>query len=450
MKRQAVILSNKTEYGDTYRRMRFVDKENAKKSTLLRSALLETNGIETCAGESKIFTGQLSPGCRLCIEGKWSCLFINNMCNAHCFYCPSSQSDLSQPSTNTMVFPRPGDYVDYLGEFGFSGVSFSGGEPLLTFDRTLEYLRAVRKHFGEQMYIWLYTNGILLTPEKAGALAAEGLNEIRFDLSANNYRLEKISHAAGRIPVVTVEIPAIPEDLGLLKSRVVGMKSAGIDHLNLHQLRLTPYNFTNLVNRPYTFLHGTKVTVLESELAALELIRYTREEHISLPVNYCSFVYKNRYQSLAARKRYMTFMQEPWEQALPGTGYLRSVHLPGDLRRAPEAVPSSLRESLYSARNTIYLKEPSVLDNLILEEPITLSYAKISLRQSLSYYFPFREKVLKSGMKVYLEKEPVFSQTFANSRILSAFLQGKSGPNSKINHVAGEFEKTPVGLAEYY
>ena len=449
MNRQSVILSNRMEYGEGYRRIRFVGKEEAEKFTTLRSNLLNVagEGISTCAGNSKMHTGQLSPGCRLCVEGKWSCLFINNLCNAHCFYCPSSQEDLSLPSTNNLVFKKPDDYVAYVSEFGFRGVSFSGGEPLLSFNRTIEYLRAVRKHSGSDIHLWLYTNGSLLTPEKVKVLAAEGLDEIRFDLSAYGYSFEKLRLAAGKIPVVTVEIPAVPEDINLLKQKTREMAEEGVDYLNLHQLRLTGYNFEKLTKRSYTFLHGAKVSVLESELAALELMKHVIQEGIQLPVNYCSFVYKNRYQALAGRKRYIPYMTELWEQAVD-SGYLRSLSLP---RGLPDVAASpGFRNRIIDAGDKNYIPDPSLLEELTPEHTVTLSYSKVTLQASLSYYYPYREMRLTSGMKIYLEKVPVFSQNFANQKRFSDFLLGKGSGKSLPGIAAGEFEKIPFGLAPYF
>ena len=40
-----------------------------------------------------------------------------------------------------------------------------------------------------------------------------------------------------------------------------------------------------------------------AELAALELLHFSLDRGLALPVNYCSFVYKNRYQNRAGRLR---------------------------------------------------------------------------------------------------------------------------------------------------
>ena len=36
------------------------------------------------------YTGKLAKGCRLCIKGKKSVLFVTGLCNINCYYCPVS------------------------------------------------------------------------------------------------------------------------------------------------------------------------------------------------------------------------------------------------------------------------------------------------------------------------------------------------------------------------
>jgi len=40
-----------------------------------------------------------------------------------------------------IFFTKPRDYVDFLEKFGFKGVGFSGGEPLLIFEKLLGWLQ---------------------------------------------------------------------------------------------------------------------------------------------------------------------------------------------------------------------------------------------------------------------------------------------------------------------
>ena len=322
----ALIAANRMEYGRHYDFLQFATPGQASAALAERDRLLAWLRLRAEFGcnDTKVDCRSLSPGCQTCATGGWSCLFINGRCNASCFYCPTSQDDTGDPLTNGIPFASPDDYAEYVAAFGFTGVSISGGEPLLTPDRTLAYLDAVRRRCGDSVHLWMYTNGTLLTREIAGELRCAGLGEIRFDIGATNYSLSKLELAVGVIPTVTVEIPTVPEEEDLLRDKLSAMAAAGVGHLNLHQLRLTPYNLRHLASRAYTFVHGESVTVLESELSALRLVKYALEQAIDLPVNYCSFPYKRRFQHAAARRRGIPFVREQHEQ-ITEAGYLRRL-----------------------------------------------------------------------------------------------------------------------------
>jgi len=326
--RQQLVEGNREEYGLRYLGLRFLPVRRRRQAEARRQELLNRLGdaLRWSAGHTKPHLGELSPGCRRCVAGSWSCLFINARCNASCFYCPTPQEQTDLPGTNNLTFRHPQGYATYLQRLGFSGASLSGGEPLLTPQRTLAFLRAARAALGPEGHLWMYTNGILLTRELAGQLRDAGLDEIRFDIGATGYRLDRIACAAGLIPTVTVEIPAVPEESGRLAGLLPALQAAGVNHLNLHQLRLTPHNYPKLSERGYSFLHGEKVTVLDSELAALEIMARAAELGSPLPVNYCSFVFKHRHQQAAARRRAAMLDCRPWESITPA-GYIRRLGL---------------------------------------------------------------------------------------------------------------------------
>ncbi len=319
-------LKNQEEYQVKYNYLQFISHEVSEAAERERRQILDrlSSRIQPGYKGSKPDITEISPGCRSCGEGTWSCLFINGVCNSRCFYCPAPQHDVHEPETNTLIFPESGEYVDYLKTFDFKGMSISGGEPLLTFEKSLMFIREARKEMSDDLYIWLYTNGKLFDREKAKMLADAGVNEVRFDIGATDYKTDKVQQAIGIIPNVTVEIPAVPEDFELMKLKMKELKMMGVDFLNLHQLRLTPYNFNNLIDHDYTFLHGEKVTVLESELTALKLLEFSIDENLGLPVNYCSFVYKNRYQKSAARRRHAVKMLKTGE-TITDSGYIRRM-----------------------------------------------------------------------------------------------------------------------------
>ena len=335
MDNREIIRQNQQEYSDSYESMNWLTPEKADTASRLREDLLKAIFENHAAGPgwkfsgTKLFTHAISPGCDLCGNGGWSCLFVNGICNAHCFYCPSEQKEKGQPSTSALEFSSPRDYADYVRIFNIRGVSFSGGEPFITFDRVMLFLKALRSRVSHPLYIWMYTNGLLATEDKLKALRDNGLDEIRFDISANHYRLDALKKALGIIPRVTVEIPAIPEDLAITRQVTKELADAGVNHLNLHQLRVTPFNKDRFIQRGYTFLHGPKVTVLETELTALELIRYTLEQNIALPINYCSFTYRHQFQRAGAHRRNSPRIKAAHEDITP-TGHIRTMSVHGD------------------------------------------------------------------------------------------------------------------------
>ena len=398
-----LIEANRLEYGYQYDLLNFAGSDRLAAAKAERRELLQWLEQHAAFGYSgtKVDCNSLSPGCRHCGAGGWSCLFVNGRCNGQCFYCPTAQDDSGPPVTNGLVFTDPDEYADYIATLGFSGVSISGGEPLLTPELSLSFLRAVRKRCGDKVHLWLYTNGTMLTADLCSKLKDAGLDEIRFDLGAVRYNLKKLRLAIDCIPTVTVEIPAVPEDEELLKLKMVEMAEAGVKHLNLHQMRLTPHNFGPLTARGYIFLHGEKVTLLESELCALRMVRFGLEQGIPLPVNYCSFTYKRRFQLAASRRR----------AALSVCGSGETVTEAGFLRTLSTTA---------------------------------VSYCEAALLQSPSYRVPFDKIVLAGGRSLYLERRPLSLEPELSSAELAA-LQAGHPPERLVG-----FERIESGLAEYF
>jgi hypothetical protein len=217
------------------------------------------------------------------------------------------------------------------------------------------------------------------------------------------------------IPNVTVEIPAIPEDYETMKVKIREMADHGISFLNLHQIRCTKYNARNLADRGYTFLHGPQIGVFESELTALRLLRCAMEEGIHLGINYCSLIYRHRYQTRSSRKRWAPLMAKPFED-VTDAGMIRIIRLEAqpkvtarieaDLASrgcAPGGWSSSKdKDRLYLAGNLFRLIDP-------LPASVKLSYSVTSVRPGITYRNPFREISLSSGKKIALERATAYA-----------------------------------------
>ena len=312
--------------------MKWLTAEEAAQATEDRDQLLSalSGKVNESFLQNKLHQGPLSPGCVTCGEGTWSCIFINGLCTAHCFFCPQDRGMKEErpPEAEGLVFRNPRDYADFVQQVGFKGVGFSGGESLLVYDTLLLFIEELREKLGNDIYLWIYTNGDLVDRHKLEGLKQAGLDEIRFNIAARGYTLRPVELALDIINTVTIEIPAIPEDFEVVKAALSTMESVGVHHLNLHQLHASVQNYPALTHRNYTFLHQGGVPILESEITALRLLLHAVENGLSLPINYCSQAYKNRLQGRGCRMRAAPLVRKDFEE-VTDLGYVRRVTVEG-------------------------------------------------------------------------------------------------------------------------
>jgi pyruvate formate-lyase activating enzyme-like uncharacterized protein len=236
-----------------------------------------------------------------------------------------------------LSFGSVNDYVAYLGGFDFEGIGFSGGEPFLAYEDLVEYIANTRRVFGLRHYLWAYTSGKHVTPENLATLRRAGLNELRFDIATNGYDLTAVALAIKEIGRVSIEIPVIPEDKQIVMEQLARFEELGVSHLNLHQLGMTEFNREALARRNYTVTHTDYfpnfIPVLESELAAFDIMRYASDKIFKMGINYCSRVYKYIFQLNGARRRSASVSRSKLE-SVTATGYLRRMSMqctPGEL-----------------------------------------------------------------------------------------------------------------------
>lgn len=318
-----LVNRNKNDFAK-YAQIKWLNPYSAGEFQEIRDKYLQSIDDSVAFNGTKPFYNQLSKGCELCGQGLWSCLFITGICNANCFYCPTNQDIDDLPTSQGLTFPTAESYAEYVSHFKFKGISFSGGEPLLVAERVKDYLAQIRKTCSPDIYAWMYTNGILANELIFKELGSLGLNEVRFDIGATGYKLDKIKFAKEHIPNITIEIPSVPEEKERIKALLPEMVKAGVSNLNLHQLRLTQHNAAKLLQHNYTYIHAEKPIVLESELAALEIIEYAKEKQINIGINYCSFFFKNRFQQAGFRRMMANALQTN-EWNINNKGYIREI-----------------------------------------------------------------------------------------------------------------------------
>lgn len=477
--RTSIMEVNRRDLGSLYEELGWVSPEKAGQAREERRRLLEAlkpSATFDFRG-TKVDTTNLSPGCRICGEGTWSCLFINGLCNGRCFYCPSEQKSRDVPMTSTIPFPDPREYIAYLERFGFRGVSISGGEPLLTLDRTLTFVTKIRRHFGSSLYIWLYTNGLLTNRETLRRLRDAGIDEVRFNIGAGNYSLDPVREAVGIIPNVTVEIPAVPEKEDLLWEKIGEMADSGVNFLNLHQIRCTPFNGKHLLARNYTLLHGPRVAVLESELTALRMLARLRERGMDFPVNYCSSIYRSRFQTAGARRRNARMARKPWED-ITEAGLIRSLSLEGSPEFIARVAADLRAGDVPSGSWTLSGKDRLLFSGDLLSRMdfsggfVKVSYTACSLHPAVTYRNPYLEVPLTRKKSVVIERSIVARDLLLSPGEIDLFdhrflhhgiphresevfeeraAQGETeGSNREKWGKIFESEALPYGLSDYY
>jgi hypothetical protein len=253
--------------------------------------------------------------------------------------------------------------------------------------------------------------------------------------------------AVGRIPCVTVEIPAIPEDRERMAALLPQMKDLGINHLNLHQLRMTPHNRARFKGRAYTYLHGEKVTVLESELTALALIHRACDQGLELPINYCAFVYKHRYQRAAARRRNASWVLKDHE-AVTENGYIRALALQGPGEKLAlnaqrlEASGTQLRLwQLTGKKDRLYF-HPALWPLIDAGGcDLLVGYFEAGLCPHISYRHYFKEIRINPDKRLYVEKRPVMREARLDAGQLEWF-----GNLLRCGQASSRDEAVPAGL----
>ncbi len=243
--------------------------------------------------------GSLPKGCELCIQGAKMVVFTTGVCGMKCFYCPLSfkRKMKNQPFANERKIMRLPDLIREAELMRAKGASMTGGDPVMSFARTVRYVRALKKRFGAGFHIHMYTTGERATPAKLKALCDAGVDEIRF-----HFNCRQILDAL-RLPwIVGAEVPAVPgkweETAGYFKF----LWESGARFCNLNELDWSEQNVEAFKRRGYRLKSGESYAAKGSEQMALRLVRYARRRFPGLTVHYCSSQMKDAVQ---VRKRFI-------------------------------------------------------------------------------------------------------------------------------------------------
>lgn len=114
---------------------------------------------------------------------------LTNLCNDSCAFCANSKSTRKRGIIKPELAEKILREAYGLGtrEVGF----YQTGEPLL--DKNLEKYIGYAKHLGYE-YVYITTNGALLTEQRANAIIEAGIDSIKFSINASNPKDYMLMH----------------------------------------------------------------------------------------------------------------------------------------------------------------------------------------------------------------------------------------------------------------
>ena len=248
------------------------------------------------------YRGDLSPACVQCKEGRKMVLFVTGLCRFRCFYCPVSptRNQIDVVYANERRVGSDADVIAEARAIGAAGTGITGGDPLGVVDRVEHYVRLLKREFGAEHHIHLYTHEP--NPEKLRRLAAAGLDEFRLHIP--HYLWGPLSAGGGAYRAVLeaapawgirrgVEVPVLPEKEAELRRLLLALDGIGVDFVNLNELEFSETNDVALHARGYRVDPRNGWGVRGSRAVAERIVRETR---LSVPVHYCSSRFKDSVQ----------------------------------------------------------------------------------------------------------------------------------------------------------
>ncbi len=236
--------------------------------------------------------GELPEGCKLCEKGEKLGLFVTGLCGRGCHYCPLSEKRRDKDLTwaNERLIKKPEDILKEASRMDATGAGITGGDPVLRFSRTMEYINLLKSAFSRDFHIHMYT-AHAISENKLLKLKKAGLDEIRFH-ALNNDLWNTIEKSIEANIETGIEIPAIPGDEDQILSVANRLKNLGGSFLNLNELEFSETNATFLKERGYTTKGETSYAVKGSEETAYKVL----DSDIDFNIHYCSSSFKDSIQ----------------------------------------------------------------------------------------------------------------------------------------------------------
>ena len=210
--------------------------------------------------------GFVCNGCKFCVRGEKLVLFVGGKCSRNCWYCSLSENRKNKNICFANERPISGihELIIEAEESNSKGAGITGGDPLVYFDKVLEYAKALKKRFGKDFHIHIYLPLKLVDEEKLNKLH-ESIDEVRFhpsflidnskDLREKEIEKIKIASKIFGKRNCGIELPLIPEKKNEILDFIIELGDF-IGFCNLNEFEISETNF-DLVTKNYTLNEDT-------------------------------------------------------------------------------------------------------------------------------------------------------------------------------------------------
>ena len=133
--------------------------------------------------QNKNYSYNLYPiceGCKQCVKGRKTVIYITGLCPRKCYYCPLSDNKRLRDVmyVNERKIKDIKEIAEEVKISKSTGAGITGGDPLLKMQRTCSVIKQLKKKFGKKFHIHLYTSFDLVDNKKLRSLYDAGLDEI--------------------------------------------------------------------------------------------------------------------------------------------------------------------------------------------------------------------------------------------------------------------------------
>jgi pyruvate formate-lyase activating enzyme-like uncharacterized protein len=271
--------------------------------------------------------GTLAKGCQMCVKGRKLVLFVTGLCSEKCFYCPISDQKNGKDDVyaNEWKIDSDEDILEEARLCSATGAGITGGDPLVTLDKTKRIIRLLKKEFGDHFHIHLYTPLRLVTKETMTALHEAGLDEIRFHPNLDDETLwERLNHATAFDWDVGIEIPAIPGKLKEIK-KLITFSAGIISFMNLNELEYSDTNAQSLSEKGLVTKDPISYGIQGSEETALDVLKWAENEHPNINFHYCTATLKDKVQLSKRVKLRAEGVKKPYDVVTPDGTLIRGA-----------------------------------------------------------------------------------------------------------------------------